>query len=111
MSWVRTWLGDLGAEDYRRRVTEWHRSAARVAKDRNQDEQIDELRRENQELKLYLAGLLKLLVNKGTITAQEIEDLVVLVERAEAEAQKPRTEPTSDDLQAIAAAAKEMHGA
>jgi hypothetical protein len=110
MSWGKFWLmPDFGSDDYHRRLRDLQRSAALSGKEIDQDEQIENLRHENRELKLYTAGLLQLLVNKGTLTADEVLELVRLVERAEQETQRAESANTSPDLEAIARAAKQVH--
>lgn len=49
--------------------------------DRRQEQEIDALRSENQELKLYLATLIKLLVAKGVIRQEEVDAAVHAVEK------------------------------
>jgi hypothetical protein len=49
--------------------------------DRRQEHSIDDLRKENHELKLYLATLVKLLVAKGVIRQEEIDSAVNAVEK------------------------------
>jgi hypothetical protein len=107
MSWAKFWLmPDFGSDDYHRRLRDLHRTASHSGKEIDQDEQIETLRQENRELKLYLAGLMQMLVNKGSLTQTDVTDLVKLVERAMIESQ-PSREPTSPDLEAIAAAARQ----
>ena len=48
--------------------------------DLDQAKGIAELRRENQELKLYLATLLRLLVSKGVLKPEEVETTVRAIE-------------------------------
>lgn len=48
--------------------------------DREQGEQIERLERENRELKLYLATLLRLLVAKGVLKPEEVETTVKAIE-------------------------------
>lgn len=48
--------------------------------DREQGRSIERLERENQELKLYLATLLRLLVSKGALNAEEVEVIVRAIE-------------------------------
>ena len=48
--------------------------------DLEQAQSIALLRRENQELKLYLATLLRLLVSKGVLKAEEVETTVRAIE-------------------------------
>ena len=108
MSWARMWfMPDFGSDDYHRRLREMQRDAARSGNEIDQDEQIERLQNENRELKLYLAGLMQLLVNKGTFTQEDVNELVRLVERAEQEARRAaEAANTSPDLEAIAAAAR-----
>ena len=49
--------------------------------DRRQERSIDDLRKENHELKLYLATLVRLLVAKGVIKQEEIDSAVNAVEK------------------------------
>ncbi len=82
MGWGRTlFLGDIGnrldiadterdVEGLRRRL----RSKDRA--DRAQDERLAALERENDQLKLYLASLVRLLVSKGTLSHDELAALV-----------------------------------
>jgi hypothetical protein len=49
--------------------------------DRRQERSIDDLRKENHELKLYLATLVKLLVSKGVIRQEEVDAAVQAVEK------------------------------
>jgi hypothetical protein len=48
--------------------------------DREQERSIGQLQRENQELKLYLATLIQLLVAKGVLQQDEIETVVKAIE-------------------------------
>jgi hypothetical protein len=48
--------------------------------DREQARSIEQLRQENQELKLYLATLMRLLVSKGVIKQEEVETAVRAIE-------------------------------
>jgi hypothetical protein len=49
--------------------------------DQQQEREIDTLKTENQELKLYLATLIKLLVAKGVIRQEEVDAAVHAVEK------------------------------
>lgn len=49
--------------------------------DLKQERSITELRRENQELKLYLATVVRLLVSKGVLKLEEVEATVNAVEQ------------------------------
>ena len=110
MSWGKFWLmPDFGSDEYHRRLRDVQRSAALSGKEIDLDEQIANLHRENRELKLYVAGLLQLLVNKEVLKSGEVQELVRLVERAVTETQRIDSPNTSPDLEAIARAAKQVH--
>jgi hypothetical protein len=49
--------------------------------DLKQQRSIAELQRENQELKLYLGTLIRLLVSKGVLTQEEVEATVNAIEQ------------------------------
>ena len=49
--------------------------------DQEQAQVIEQLQKENQELKLYLATLIRLLVAKGVVRADEVETTVRAIER------------------------------
>ncbi len=50
------------------------------AVDREQAQDIEHLKQENQQLKLYLATLLRLLASKGVLQPEEIEATVRAIE-------------------------------
>jgi hypothetical protein len=52
------------------------------SRDADQDTQITALRQENDELKLYVGALVKLLASKGFVTEAEVREMVELVEKA-----------------------------
>ncbi len=79
MGWGRYWLmGDLGQQfdigDLKSDVSNL-RSQLR-SETRDAVIGVDELRRENAELKLTLAAIVRLLIRKRVISAAEIESLV-----------------------------------
>ena len=86
MGWGRTLLlGDIGnrldiadterdIQSLRKRV----RSKART--DQAQDERLEELERENDQLTLYLASLLRLLVGKGILSPDELAAFVDIID-------------------------------
>ena len=82
MGWMRTLLlGDIGnhldIEDTGRDVARVRQELSRAyQKGHSRDQKIEMLIRENAELKLYLASLIRLLVSKGTISQTELEALV-----------------------------------
>jgi hypothetical protein len=49
--------------------------------DREQEHEIAQLQSENQELKLYLATLIRLLVSKGTVKQEEVETIVSAIDK------------------------------
>jgi hypothetical protein len=49
--------------------------------DQEQAQVIEQLQKENQELKLYLATLIRLLVAKGVVRPEEVETTVQAIER------------------------------
>lgn len=82
MGWGRTlFLGDIGNRldiaDTERDIDHLRsllHDARRV--DQDQDRQIAALQRENDELKLYLASLVRLLARKQVVTGAEISAFV-----------------------------------
>ena len=48
--------------------------------DLQQSQSLSQLRRENQELKLYLATLMRLLVSKGVLKSEEVETTMRAIE-------------------------------
>lgn len=95
MGWMRTLLlGDIGNRldiaDTERSISSMRRSMRRraVAKgrtDRLQDERLEELEQENDQLKLCLASLLRLLVDKGTLSQEELAAFVDVIDSEEEE--------------------------
>jgi hypothetical protein len=49
--------------------------------DREQELDIEQLKRENHDLKLYLATLIRLLVSKGALKQEEVETIVSAIEK------------------------------
>ena len=86
MTWGRTLLlGDIGNRldiaDTERNLEDLRRElAGSYQKDLSQDETIQKLVRENAELKLYLAALMRLLIKKGAISKEELEAVVTAVD-------------------------------
>jgi hypothetical protein len=48
--------------------------------DRAQGRDIEQLKRENHELKLYLATIVRLLVTKGVVKPEEVETIVKAID-------------------------------
>jgi hypothetical protein len=87
MGWGRTLLlGDWGNQmdirDTRSDVADLEsRLSDQGHRDVAQDQRIDALERESDELKLYLASLLRLLVRKGTLTQEELSAFVDVLDK------------------------------
>ena len=86
MGWGRTLLlGDIGnrldIEDTERDIARLRqRLRDNTRTDRAQDERLAELESENDQLKLYLASLLRLLVTKGTLSEDELAAFVDVID-------------------------------
>lgn len=86
MGWARTlFLGDIGNRlDIA--VTERDVSKIRMklnrqrGRDASQDKAIEQLRRENEDLELCIAALVKTLERKGVLSSDEVTELVNLIE-------------------------------
>ena len=50
--------------------------------DREQELDIERLKRENHDLKLYLATLIRLLVSKGALKQEEVDAIVSAIEKS-----------------------------
>jgi len=84
MGWGR-WLllGELGRHleqqediEHVERQLRWRRQASS-----SMEKRLKRLQRENDELKLYLASALRLLVAKGVVTPEELRAMVAAVDR------------------------------
>ncbi len=86
MGWGRTFLmGDIGNRldiaDCEKMIEELYRAAAASNRaDHSHDDRIAALERENDELKLYLATLVRLLISKEVIGADEFKEYVRLID-------------------------------
>jgi hypothetical protein len=49
--------------------------------DREQGQDIEQLKRENHDLKLYMATLIRLLVAKGVLQQSEVETIVAAIDK------------------------------
>lgn len=92
MGWGRMLLlGDLGQQlDIRDtqasldRITRHLQEASRF--DQDVARNLGDLARENAELKLYLAAIVRLLVAKGTVTPAELAAVVEAIDRSDGQA-------------------------
>lgn len=78
-------LGNVGQQldigDLERTINDMHGAFADNEQlDQEQARSIAQLQRENRELKLYLATLLKLLVSKGVLRSEEVDIAVQTIE-------------------------------
>jgi hypothetical protein len=78
-------LGNVGQQldigDLERTINDMHGAVADNEQvDEQQARSIEQLQRENRELKLYLATLVKLLVGKGVLRPEEVEVAVQAIE-------------------------------
>jgi hypothetical protein len=92
MGWGRTLLlGDIGNRldiaDTERDVERLKQEISRAFRmDMSQDEKIEALIRENGELKLYLASLVRLLVSNGSVSKAELQAMVAAVDAEDGKA-------------------------
>jgi len=96
MGWARTLLlGDIGNRldiaDNEERVSRLRSDLhSKRRKDASQDAAIDRLVSENDQLKLAVAGLVRLLVDKGVASEAEIESLVRQMDETEDASEQAR---------------------
>jgi multidrug resistance efflux pump len=87
MGWGRTlFLGDIGNRldiaDAERDIRSLKRELDAATRGRRtQDELVTALSAENAELKLYLASIVRLLVQRGTLSREEIEAMVAAIDQ------------------------------
>ncbi len=87
MGWGRMMLmGNVGQQldiqDLENAIREMQSAFSQTQNlDSSQERSIEELQRENHELKLYLATLVKLLVTKGVIQQAEVDAAVQAIEK------------------------------
>jgi len=90
MGWGRTLLlGDIGnqldIQDQASQLEEMRRKARREARRdastiESLQEQIDELEVENGELRLYMAAIIRLLVNKQVLSREQLQKVVDMID-------------------------------
>ena len=88
MEWGLLLGGDWGQNaaimEHQDRIAHMRRSlAATWGKDMDQDAQIAALWRENQDLKVGVASLVRLMLAKGVVSEAEVGELVEVLERTE----------------------------
>ena len=87
MGWLRWFfLGDLGQQmdlsDHQAEIQSLRNQIQqRNVQSMTSDQRVDLLQRENDELKLYLAAVLRLLMSKKVASREEIQALVDMLDR------------------------------
>jgi hypothetical protein len=105
------WLGcshdNHEAEDLRYKIQRLRNAAAlRRSQQETEDRRIVELAAENEQLKLLVHSLMRLLVEKSILTEQQVQQINSDMESLSLKAQADHEELGSGDLGAIAAAAR-----
>jgi hypothetical protein len=112
-------LGDVGnqldIQDARAELERLRRSwSDGVSKDREQDERLRALADENEQLKLCLIALVRLLVAKGVLAGADVTEIVNVLDPPNLPESARRgaadAEPSTDDLLALAEAARRFGG-
>ena len=78
-------LGDIGNRldiaDTERDIKNLHQKISKKSRvDQQQEERLKELEIENDQMKLYLASLIRLLVSKGTLSQHELHAFVDIID-------------------------------
>jgi len=87
MGWGRMMLlGNVGQQldigDLENAINQMRGDVAQKEQvDREQGQEIERLKEENHELKLYLATLIRLLVSKGVLKQEEVDATVSAIEK------------------------------
>ena len=103
MGWGRLFLlGDVGQQlDLREQQQELETLRSSVSIERRMregaDEMIGRLRRENQEIKLYLAAVVRLLIAKQVVRLDEIRTIVESLDRDDQKADGTFTGPIAPE--------------
>jgi hypothetical protein len=90
MGWGRfLLLGNLGQQldlsDQQREMDDLRDELSRMRRSEGNATTIAELRAENDELRLYLTALMRLLAAKGVVTREELEQIVVAIDAEDGE--------------------------
>ena len=98
MGWGRfLLLGDLGQQldlsDQRREMRDLRAELRRTQGSQADATTLAELRAENDELRLYLTALMRLLATKGVVTREELEQIVAAIDAEEGESDGGRRGP------------------
>jgi hypothetical protein len=98
MGWGRfLLLGNLGQQldlsDQQREMDDLRDELSRMRRSEGNATTIAELRAENDELRLYLTALMRLLATKGVVTREELEQIVVAIDAEDGEIDGGRRGP------------------
>lgn len=98
MGWGRfLLLGDLGQQldlsDQRREMRDLRAELRRTQRSQADATTLAELRAENDELRLYLTALMRLLAAKGVVTREELEQIVAAIDAEDGESDGGRLGP------------------
>jgi Tfp pilus assembly protein PilO len=90
MGWGRfLLLGDLGQQldlsEQRREMSDLRAEFRRTQRSQADATTLAELRAENDELRLYLTALMRLLAAKGVVTREELEQIVAAIDAEDGE--------------------------
>jgi hypothetical protein len=98
MGWGRFFLlGDLGQQldlsDQRREMDDLRHELSRMRSSDANAATFNELRAENDELRLYLTALMRLLTTKGVVTREELEQIVAAIDAEDGQSDGGRGGP------------------
>jgi hypothetical protein len=114
VGWARMLLlGNLGQQldihDARNELDRVRRASGMGAvKDAEQDEQIQRLIDQNEQSTLCLVTLVRLLIAKGVVAPAEVQELLAVLDPPEPASAGNAVDPTSEDLLALAEAARRL---
>ncbi len=98
MGWGRfLLLGNLGQQldlsDQQREMDDMRDELRRMRSSQADATTLAELRAENDELRLYLTALMRLLASKGVVAREELEQIVVAIDAEDGEIDGGRRGP------------------
>ena len=98
MGWGRfLLLGNLGQQldlsEQRREMSDLRAELRRTQRSQADATTLAELRAENDELRLYLTALMRLLAAKGVVTREELEQIVAAIDAEDGESDGGRRGP------------------
>ena len=98
MGWGRfLLLGNLGQQldlsDQQREMSDLRAELRRTQRSQADATTLAELRADNDELRLYLTALMRLLATKGVVTREELEQIVAAIDAEDGESDGGRRGP------------------